>query len=84
MLERRNYDCEISVIPIPTLLPTTTVFFSKDPIPQYNVWYDHFAIFSTRGFSNIYHNAEWIMNFIHYSNSIQELPLVFFSIIHSF
>ena len=44
-------------------------------IPQNN-WYDQVAILSTRGFSNIYHNAEWIMNFVHFAACSTELPLV--------
>ena len=38
--------------------------------------YDKIAILSTRGFANIYHNTEWIMNFVHFAVSSDELPLV--------
>ena len=41
-----------------------------------DVWYDKVAFFSTRGFVNIYHNAEWIANFYHIATNIEKFPLV--------
>lgn len=38
--------------------------------------YDRIAILSTRGFASMYHNAEWIVNLLHYARSISEFPLV--------
>lgn len=40
------------------------------------VWYDKVAIISTRGYTNIYHNAEWIANFYHIVTNIEKFPLV--------
>ena len=48
---------------------------------QQDTWYDHVAILSTRGFANIYHNAEWIMNFIHFAASSSVLQLVMVKIV---
>ena len=80
-----KYDCEIHINAFPDNTPTDIVLFSQNPNPIYTVWYDRFAFFSTRGFANIYHNAEWIMNFIHYVIHIKEFPLVIqlFFYIHS-
>ena len=41
-----------------------------------NLWYDKLAIFATRGYINIYHNAEWIANFYHIAMNIEKFPLV--------
>ena len=47
-----------------------------------DVWYDKVAIISTRGYTNIYHNAEWIANFYHIVTNIEKFPLV--GLNHSF
>ena len=41
-----------------------------------DVWYDRVAIISTRGYTNIYHNAEWIVSFYHIVTIIEKFPLV--------
>ena len=73
------YACSIHSAPLPSFVPNTTTIFSKTPSPSSSVWYDRFAIFSTRGYLNIYHNTEWILNFIHYVMNLRAFPLVLLS-----
>ena len=56
-----------------SLHPTT--WEKERKIPE-DVVFDRVAILSTRGYANIYHNSEWIMNFIHYADVERLLPLV--------
>lgn len=44
-------------------------------VPE-DVVLDRVAILATRGYANIYHNSEWIMNFVHYADVERVLPLV--------
>ena len=46
--------------------------------------YDQIAIFETRGYGNIYHNTEWILNTIRYAQSIKQLPIVDILVYNSF
>lgn len=73
----KKYNSQISIVHSIDTLPNSTSLYSKDPNPKQPVWYDQFAIFVTRGYANIYHNAEWIMNFIHIVNNIADFPLVY-------
>ena len=75
----QEYACSIHSAPLPSFIPNTTTIFSKTPSPSSSVWYDRFAIFSTRGYLNIYHNTEWILNFIHYVMNLRAFPLVLLS-----
>lgn len=75
----QEYACSIHSAPLPSTVPNTTTIFSKSPSLSSSVWYDRFAIFSTRGYLNIYHNTEWILNFIHYIMNIRNFPLVLLS-----
>lgn len=75
----QEYACSIHSAPLPSTVPNTTTLFSKTPSLSSSVWYDRFAIFSTRGYLNIYHNTEWILNFIHYVMNIRNFPLVLLS-----
>ncbi|KAK8789683.1 hypothetical protein WA171_001774 [Blastocystis sp. BT1] len=78
--ETHLVDCTITgiqtneTISQPMLLSSVNKGKKVFSIPQNN-WYDQVAILSTRGFSNIYHNAEWIMNFVHFAACSTELPL---------
>ena len=74
-------DCTLTVenTPFPSTSPTTlssTIASGEAPHLQKEVVYDKIAILATRGFMNIYHNAEWIMNFIHFAVASDKLPLV--------
>lgn len=65
--------------PFPELSPKTvssTIEDGQSLHLQDGIVYDKIAILSTRGFANIYHNTEWIMNFVHFAVSSDELPLV--------
>lgn len=75
----QEYACSIHSAPLPSTVPNTTTIFSKSPSLSSSVWYDRFVIFSTRGYLNIYHNTEWILNFIHYVMNIRNFPLVLLS-----
>lgn len=79
-LEAHLVDCTITVtgnetVSQPTLLSSLNPN-RQFPSIQQDIWYDRVAILSTRGFANIYHNTEWIMNFVHFASVSNELPLV--------
>ena len=73
-----GYDCDILMSSSPADLPLSNIhrITRNTERLQRDVCYDRIAILSTRGYANMYHNAEWIVNFIHYANNIAQFPLV--------
>lgn len=76
-------DCTMTIenAPFPDMPPRTVSSTIRSGLAlqlQANVVYDKIALLATRGFMNIYHNAEWIMNFIHFAVASDKLPLVSF------
>lgn len=68
-------------------------FFHKNTIPVITnntndslplAEYDQIAIFETRGYGNVYHNTEWILNHIRYAQNITQLPIVVILMNNSF
>ena len=77
-LEHREFDSTFSVAPLTSDMPSPDSIALLPSNCSYStyVWYDRVAFFSTRGFVNIYHNAEWIANFYHIATNIEKLLLV--------
>lgn len=74
----RGYDCDILLSSSLSDLPLNSIarVTRNTARLQGDVCYDRIAILSTRGYANMYHNAEWIVNFIHYASNIANFPLV--------
>ena len=74
----RGFDCDILLSSSLSDLPLNNIarVTHNTARLQDDVCYDRIAILSTRGYANMYHNAEWIVNFIHYASNIANFPLV--------
>lgn len=77
-LEYYEYKCAFSVAPLTSDMPSrkSVALLPSNGSFSTDVWYDKVAIFSTRGYTNIYHNTEWIANFYHIATNIEKFPLV--------
>ena len=77
-IEHREFDSVFTVAPMTNEMPSrdSVALLPSNRSFSTDVWYDRVAILSTRGFTNIYHNAEWIANFYHIALNIEKFPLV--------
>ena len=77
-LEHREFNSTFSIAPLTSDMPPpdSITLLPSNRSYSTDIWYDKVAIFSTRGFVNIYHNAEWIANFYHIATNIEKFPLV--------
>ena len=82
-LEHREFNSTFSVSSLTSDMPSHDSFALLPSNRSYStdVWYDKVAIISTRGYTNIYHNAEWIANFYHIVTNIEKFPLVWMNLL---
>ena len=82
-LEHREFNSTFSVSSLTSGMPSpdSIALLPSNRSYSTDVWYDKVAFFSTRGFVNIYHNAEWIANFYHIATNIEKFPLVWMNLL---
>ena len=83
-VDAKYVDCTLQVSSGTSLPPSQPILLSSLNPTSWSKWktipeqivLDRVAILSTRGYANIYHNSEWIMNFVHYADVEDLVPLV--------